>query len=341
MTKSCFITGVTGQDGAYLAKLLLEKGYTVHGGFRRNSNSVAARLERLGIHRDVHLHDFDLMEAENIFRTIQETPVDEFYNLAAQSFVGTSWELPVYTSDVGAMGVLRILDSLQTLAPETRFYQASTSEMFGLAQEVPQRETTPFYPRSPYGVAKVFGHFITRNYRESFGMHASCGMLFNHESPLRGPEFVTRKISLALAKIARGGDDPCQLGNLDARRDFGFAGEYVEGMWRMLQQETAGDYVLATGTMTSVRDFAGYVAAALGMSLEWEGEGIAECGRDRRTGKLVVEVSRKLFRPTEVDLLVGDASKARSVLGWKPTICARKLAELMARADYDLLPSHS
>ena len=337
MKKSCFITGITGQDGAYLAELLLKKGYTVHGGGRRISEAGTARLEKLGIHRDVHIHDFDLSEASNIFRTIQRTPVDEFYNLAAQSFVGTSWELPVYTSDVGGMGVLRILDCLRTLAPQTRFYQASTSEMFGLAQEVPQRETTPLYPRSPYGVAKVFGHFITRNYRESFGLHASSGILFNHESPLRGGEFVTRKISLALAKLARGGTEPCLLGNLDARRDWGFAGEYVEGMWRMLQQDKADDYVLATGIMTTVRDFVNHVASALDMSLAWEGEGLDERATDRRSGRQIVRVCSSLFRPAEVDLLVGDPSKAKAILGWEPVVGVRQLAEMMARADYDAL----
>jgi GDPmannose 4,6-dehydratase len=337
MTKSCFISGITGQDGAYLAKLLLEKNYVVHGGVRRVSQDETARLERLGIHRDVRIHDFDLTEPNAIFRTIQKTPVDEFYNLAAQSFVGASWEVPVYTSDVGAMGVLRILDCLRTLAPGTRFYQASTSEMFGLVQESPQRETTPLYPRSPYGVAKVFGHFITRNYRESFGMHATSGILFNHESPLRGPEFVTRKTSAALARLARGGTEPCVLGNMDAKRDWGFAGDYVDGMWRMLQQDAADDYVLATGVATSVREFVNFVAEALDMSLDWEGEGAAERATDRRSGKLVVEVGRHLLRPAEVNHLVGDASKARKVLGWQPRVSVRQLAEMMARADFDAL----
>lgn len=335
--KSCFITGITGQDGAYLARLLLEKGYTVHGGARRISQADAMRLEKLGIARHVQIHDFDLMEDNSIFRVIQRHPVDEFYNLAAQSFVGASWELPVYTADVGAMGVLKILDSLRTLAPHTRFYQASTSEMFGLAQEVPQRETTPLYPRSPYGVAKVFGHFITRNYRESFGMHASSGILFNHESPLRGREFVTRKITLALARLARGGSEPCRLGNLDARRDWGFAGDYVDGIWRMLQQDKPGDYVLATGVMTTVRDFVNYVAEALGLALDWEGQGLSERATDRKTGRRIIEVSDTQFRPAEVDLLMGDATKAAIVLGWKPTVDVRQLAEMMARADYDEL----
>lgn len=335
--KSCFITGITGQDGAYLAKLLLEKGYDVHGGVRRISQSETTRLETLGIHKDVHLHEFDLAEANSVFRTIRKRPVDEFYNLAAQSFVGASWELPIYTSDVDAIGVVRILDALRTLSPETRFYQASTSEMFGLVQEVPQKETTPLYPRSPYGVAKVYGHYITMNYRESFGMHASSGILFNHESPLRGNEFVTRKISLALAKLARGGSEPCVLGNLDAKRDWGFAGDYVEGMWLMLQQDAPGDYVLATGVTTPIRDFVGFVAEALGMKLAWEGHGIGERAIDRTTGKCVVEVSEKFFRPAEVELLVGDASKAARVLGWKPKVNVQELAAMMAKSDYEAL----
>jgi GDPmannose 4,6-dehydratase len=333
--KSAFITGITGQDGAYLSKLLLEKGYKVHGGVRRISHPETVRLEKLGILDQVTLHEFDLAEANNILRTIQRVPVDEFYNLAAQSFVGASWELPIYTADVDGMGVVRILDTLRTLAPQTRFYQASTSEMFGLVQEVPQRETTRLYPRSPYGVAKVYGHYITMNYRESFGMHASSGILFNHESPLRGKEFVTRKITLALARIARGGREPCVLGNLDARRDWGFAGDYVEGMWRMLQQDQADDYVLATGVTTPIRDFIGFAAEALGLDLVWEGQGIGERATDRRSGTRVIEVSEKFFRPAEVDLLIGDPTKARTVLGWEPKVDVRALAQMMARADYD------
>lgn len=337
MTKSCFITGITGQDGAYLAKLLLEKGYVVHGGVRRISHGATARLEKLDILQHVRLHDFDLAETSGIFRLMQSIRVDEFYNLAALSFVGASWDVPVYASEVNGMGVVRILDVLRTLAPETRFYQASSSEMFGLVQEVPQSEKTSLYPRSPYGVAKAFGHYITRNYRESFAIHASSGILFNHESPLRGEEFVTRKITLALAKLARGGNDRCLLGNLDARRDWGFAGDYVEGIWLMLQQPQGGEYVLATGLSTSVRDFVNCVAQALGMVLAWEGRGIHERAVDRRTGKRVIEVSERFFRPSEVDLLVGDASKAHSELGWRPRVGVQQLAELMARADYDAL----
>jgi GDPmannose 4,6-dehydratase len=333
--KKAFITGITGQDGAYLTKLLLDKGYEVHGGVRRISQPETVRLEALGILNKVHLHEFDLAEMNNVFRTLRDVPVDEFYNLAAQSFVGTSWEQPIYTSEINAMGVVRILDTLRTLAPETRFYQASTSEMYGSVQAVPQSETTRLYPRSPYGVAKVYGHYITMNYRESFGLHASSGILFNHESPLRGKEFVTRKITLGLARIARGNDEPVVLGNLASKRDWGFAGDYVEGMWRMLQQDTADDYVLATGVTTPIRDFVGFAAEALGMDLDWEGEGIAETATDRKSGRRVVEVSKKFFRPAEVDLLIGDASKARERLGWVPTMDVRQLAEMMAKADYD------
>ena len=333
--KTAFITGITGQDGAYLAKLLLEKGYRVHGGVRRISHPETVRLDLLGIARDVHLHEFDLCEMNNVFRVIRDVPVDEFYNLAAQSFVGASWDLPLYTGDVDGIGVLRVLDTLRTMKPDTRFYQASTSEMFGLVQEVPQSETTRFHPRSPYGVAKVYGHYITMNYRESFGMHASSGILFNHESPLRGKEFVTRKITMALARIARGDTAPLVLGNLDARRDWGFAGDYVEGMWRMLQQDQADDYVLATGVTTPIRDFVRFAAEALGMDLDWQGTGVAETATDRKTGRRVVEVSEAFFRPAEVDLLIGDAGKARRTLGWAPEVTVRDLARMMATADRD------
>jgi len=336
-SKSAFVTGITGQDGAYLAKLLLEKNYEVHGGLRRNSQLETTRLKSLNIEQDVHLHNFELSEPNVISRVIRDVPVDEFYNLAAQSFVGASWELPVYTSDVDGLGVVRILDSLRTYAPETRFYQASTSEMFGLVQEVPQRETTRFYPRSPYGVAKVYGHYITVNYRESFRMHASSGILFNHESPLRGLEFVTRKITSELAKIARGASGPVALGNLDAKRDWGFAGDYVEGMWLMLQHDKGDDYVLATGETTSIRDFATFAAEALGMDLEWSGSGLDEKGVDRKSGKTVIAVSEAFFRPAEVDLLIGDPGKAERQLGWKPKVSVRELATMMARADYDSL----
>lgn len=335
--KKAFVTGITGQDGAYLAKLLLEKGYEVHGGVRRISQPETTRLELLGVANNVHLHEFDLAEMNNIFRVIRDIEMDEFYNLAAQSFVGTSWDLPIYTADVDGMAVVRILDTLRTMRPETRFYQASTSEMFGLVQEVPQSETTRLYPRSPYGVAKVYGHYITMNYRESFDMHASSGILFNHESPLRGKEFVTRKITLALAKIAHGGNEAVKLGNMDARRDWGFAGDYVEGMWRMLQQDQADDYVLATGVTTTIRDFVNFAGGALGMDLVWEGTGVKETATDRKTGKRVVEINEKFFRPAEVDLLIGDPSKAKKTLGWEPKVTVRDLAEMMAKSDYDAL----
>jgi len=335
--KKAFITGITGQDGAYLSKFLLEKGYEVHGGVRRISQPETVRLEQVGVLKDVIIHDFDLSEPYNIVRVLQTVAPDEVYNLGAQSFDGSSWDLPVYAADVNGIGVLRILDALRTFAPQTRFYQASTSEMFGLVQAVPQSETTRFYPRSPYGVAKVYGHYITMNYRESFGMHASSGILFNHESPLRGKEFVTRKITLALARLARGGSDTLVLGNLDAKRDWGFAGDYVKGMWMMLQQPEADDYVLATGVTTPIRDFVRFAAEALGMDPVFEGEGVTETATDRKTGKRIVEISEKFFRPAEVDLLIGDPTKARTKLGWEPEVTVRQLAEMMAKSDYDAL----
>lgn len=334
--KKAFISGITGQDGAYLAKLLLEKGYEVHGGVRRISHPETVRLDQLGILSDVRLHDFDLADMNNIYRTVRDVPVDEFYNLAAQSFVGSSWDMPIYTSDVNALGVGRVLDTLRTLAPETRFYQASTSEMFGQVHEVPQKETTLLHPRSPYGVSKVFGHYMTMNYRESFGLHASSGILFNHESPLRGAEFVTRKITMGLARIAHGDTTPLQLGNMNAQRDWGFAGDYVRGMWMMLQQDEADDYVLATGTTTPIRDFVTYAASAIGMELEWDGEGIDEVAVSK-TGQKVIEINEAFFRPAEVELLIGDATKAKTKLGWEPEVTIQQLAEMMAKSDYDAL----
>jgi GDPmannose 4,6-dehydratase len=335
--KKAFITGITGQDGAYLAKLLLEKGYEVHGGVRRISQPETTRLNSLGIAGDIQLHDFDLLEQNSMFRVIRDVEMDEFYNLAAQSFVGASWELPVYTADADGIAVVRILDTLRTLRPDCRFYQASTSEMFGLVQEVPQTETTRLYPRSPYGAAKVYGHYITMNYRESFGLHASSGILFNHESPLRGKEFVTRKITMGLAALARGGNIPIELGNMDARRDWGFAGDYVDGMWRMLQQDVADDYVLATGVTTTIREFFTYAGEALGMDLDWSGEGENETATDRKTGKLVMKVNPKFYRPAEVDLLIGNPQKAVAKLGWKATVDIRRLASMMATSDFDAL----
>lgn len=333
--KSAFITGITGQDGAYLARLLLEKGYRVHGGVRGSSQDSLFRLRLLGIDDQVLLHNFDLSDPNSIFRVLRDVPVDEFYNLAAHSFVGSSWDLAVQAADVNAMGVARILDGLQTLKRNTRFYQASTSEMFGKVREEIQSELTPFNPRSPYGVAKVYAHYLTVNYRESFGMHASSGILFNHESPLRGCQFVTRKISRTLARIAHGARETCKLGNLNSRRDWGFAGDYVAGMWAMLQQAHADDYVLATGISTDIRNFASIVAETLDIKIDWSGEGIEEKGRCSRSGRVVFEVDPVLFRPAEVDVLMGDASKAMQKLGWQPSIAVTELAQMMARADFD------
>ena len=333
--KKALITGVAGQDGSYLAKLLLDKGYEVTGAIRRNSQPETARLKKLGVADDIELKDFDLSEINNINRLIRATEFDEVYNLAAQSFVGSSWEQPIYAADVNGLGVVRLLEAIRTYSPRTRFYQASTSEMFGLVRAVPQNEETPFYPRSPYGVAKVYGHYITVNYRESFGMHASSGILFNHESPLRGSEFVTRKITLGLARFARGEHVAVELGNLAARRDWGFAGDYVEGMWRMLQQDQADDYVLATGVTTPIREFVDVAAKAIGLDLDWSGEAETEQAVDRRSGKVAVRVNPKFYRPAEVDLLLGDATKARTRLGWEPKVAIGELAEMMAKSDYD------
>jgi GDPmannose 4,6-dehydratase len=333
--RKALITGVSGQDGAYLSKLLLDKGYDVTGAIRRNSQPETARLRKLGVANDIRYVDFDLSEINTINRLIRGTEFDEIYNLAAQSFVGSSWEQPIYAADVNGLGVVRLLDAIRTYSPQTRFYQASTSEMFGLVRAVPQSEDTPFYPRSPYGVAKVYGHFITVNYRESFGVHASSGILFNHESPLRGTEFVTRKITLGLARFARGEHVPVELGNLNARRDWGFAGDYVEGMWRMLQQDVADDYVLATGVTTPIRDFVNFAAETLGLDLEWSGAEHTEQAVDRKSGKVAVKVNPKFYRPAEVDLLLGDATKARTKLGWEPKVGIRALAEMMAKSDYD------
>ena len=325
MTKTAFITGVSGQDGAYLSKLLLEKGYRVVGGIRRTSTGIIHRLAELGIDKDVELVTFDLSEFQNILRLLGKVKPDEFYNLAAQSFVGSSWDLPLYTADVDAVSVCRILEGIRDIVPDCRFYQASTSEMFGHVREIPQSETTPFYPR----------HWITVNYRESFGLHASSGILFNHESPLRGVEFVTRKITLALARIAQGQQDTLYLGNMEAKRDWGYAAEYVEGMWRMLQQETADDYVLATGNTYTVRSFVEGAGRALGFDLVWEGEAETEVGIDRKTGRTLVRVDPKFYRPAEVEILIGDPSKAKAALGWVPATDIGGLTELMVRADFD------
>lgn len=333
--KKALITGVAGQDGAYLSKLLLSKGYHVTGTIRRNSLDELERLRLIGVADDIEVITVELGDSNSITRIIRNGHYDEVYNLAAQSFVASSWDQPIYTSDVNAMGVVRLLDAIRTYCPETRFYQASTSEMFGRVRDVPQSEMTAFHPRSPYGVAKTFGHYMTMNYRESFGMHGSSGILFNHESPLRGPEFVTRKVTLGLAQIATGKNQVIELGNMDAKRDWGFAGDYVDGMWRMLQQDTADDYVLATGVTTTIRDFVSFAANALDMELEWDGEAENETARNRKTGQQVIGINPKFYRPAEVDLLIGDPSKAKKMLGWKAQTKIEDLATMMAKSDYD------
>ena len=338
------ITGITGQDGAYLARLLLAKGYVVHGVKRRSSSFNTGRIE--DIYQDPHsedprliLHHGDLTDAANLIRIVQETQPDEIYNLAAQSHVAVSFETPDYTANVDALGTLRLLEAIRILKLEdrTRFYQASTSELYGSAREVPQRETTPFYPRSPYAAAKLYAYWIVVNYRETYGIHASNGILFNHESPLRGETFVTRKITRAAAAIRLGRQERLYLGNLDAQRDWGHAEEYVRGMWLMLQQDVPDDYVLATGETTAVRTFAEWAFAEAGMELEWRGEGVEEKGYDRASGRCLVEVDPRYFRPTEVDLLLGDPGKARSRLGWTHRRSARDLAREMVREDLRLL----
>ncbi len=333
MAKTALITGIRGQDGAYLARLLLQKGYKVYGADRRSSDAGNWRLKELGIEKDVEIVYKDLLELTNIMRTIERIGPDELYNLAAQSFVGVSFEQPILTSEVNAMGVLRILEALRTVKPDTRFYQASTSELYGKVQEIPQTEKTPFYPRSPYGVAKLFGHWITVNYRESYGMFACSGILFNHESPLRGLEFVTRKITHSVARIKKGLQDRLVLGNLDAKRDWGYAEEYVEGMWLMLQQPQPDDYVLATGETHSVREFVETAFEVAGYRIDWEGTGENTIGRDRATGKVLVEVSKKFYRPAEVDILVGNPEKAEKKLGWKAKTKFTELVSMMVEAD--------
>ena len=335
MTKIALVTGITGQDGAYLSKFLLEKGYKVFGTYRRAASLNLWRLNELGIENDIQLIPFDLLDFINIFRTIESIQPDEIYNLAAQSFVKISFEQPLLTNEVNAMGVTRILESIRSLNKNIKYYQASTSEMFGEVREIPQSESTPFYPRSPYGVGKVFAHWITLNYRESYRLHAVNGICFNHESPLRGVEFVTRKITSSLAKIKLGSQDILELGNLNAKRDWGYAGDYVEGMWMMLQNKYAEDFVLATGKEHSVRDFVNLAAELSGYQLEWDGENESECGRDKKSRKIIVRVNSDYYRPAEVDKLIGDARKAAQILGWKPKIAFEQLVEMMVKADFD------
>ena len=343
MSKTALITGITGQDGAYLAEFLLDKGYSVHGVKRRASSFNTDRIDHLyqdPHEKDVHLklHYGDLTDSTNLIRIIQEVQPDEIYNLAAQSHVAVSFETPEYTANSDAVGTLRILEAIRILGLEkrTRFYQASTSEMFGKVQEIPQRETTPFYPRSPYGAAKVYAYWITVNYREAYGLYACNGILFNHESPLRGETFVSRKITRALTRIRVGLQDTLHLGNLDSRRDWGHARDYVRAQWLMLQQDAAEDFVIATGKQFSVRDFVAAAGTLLDMRIEWKGDGVDEVGIDTRSGRTLVRVDPRYFRPTEVETLLGDATKARQKLGWTAEVTFPELVAEMVESDLDL-----
>ena len=329
------VTGVTGQDGAYLTQLLLEKGYTVYGTYRRTSSVNFWRLEELGVatHANLHLVEYDLTDLSASIRLLQNTEATEVYNLAAQSFVGVSFEQPLTTAEITGVGVVNLLEAIRIVNPKIRFYQASTSEMFGKVQAIPQIESTPFYPRSPYGVAKLYAHWMTINYRESYGIFATSGILFNHESPLRGREFVTRKITDSVAKIKLGKLDVLELGNLDAKRDWGFAKEYVEGMWRMLQADEPDTFVLATNRTETVRDFVSMAFKAVDISLDWSGKDDSECGTCRATSKVLVKVNPMFHRPAEVDLLIGDPAKAREVLGWQPQTSLEELCRMMVEAD--------
>jgi GDPmannose 4,6-dehydratase len=327
--KKALITGITGQDGSYLAELLLEKGYEVHGIIRRSSSINTSRIDH--IYSKIKLHYGDLTDSTNLVGVIQLVKPDEIYNLGAQSHVKVSFETPEYTGQVDALGTLRVLEAVRLLGMEDRIriYQASTSELFGLVQEIPQRETTPFYPRSPYGVAKIYGYWITKNYRESYGMYACTGILFNHESPRRGETFVTRKITRGLSRISCGMQDVLELGNLNAKRDWGHAKDFVEAMWMMLQQDQPDDFVIATGVQYSVKEFVEEAAPYFGMKIVWEGEGLDEVGIDKLTKKTVIKVNPKYFRPAEVETLLGDATKAKEKLGWEPKISFKQLVEDM------------
>ena len=352
MNKVALITGVTGQDGSFLAELLIEKGYEVHGIIRRSSSFNTERIEHLYFEewvrdmkrgRALNLHYGDMTDSSSLIRIIQQTQPDEIYNLAAQSHVKVSFDVPEYTAETDATGTLRLLEAVRILGLEkkTKIYQASTSELFGLVQEIPQRETTPFYPRSPYGVAKLYGFWITKNYRESYGMFAVNGILFNHESERRGETFVTRKITLAAARIAAGEQDKLYLGNLSALRDWGYARDYVECMWLMLQHDTPEDFVIATGEQHSVREFTERAFHEVGIDLRWEGEGVEERGIDIATGRILVEVDPKYFRPAEVETLLGDPTKAKELLGWNPSKTSfEELVRIMVRHDVAYVQSH-
>ncbi|MFA6469253.1 MAG: GDP-mannose 4,6-dehydratase [Bacteroidota bacterium] len=341
MAKKALITGITGQDGSYLAELLLEKGYEIHGMIRRSSSFNTGRIDH--IYNDpkfsgrFFLHYGDTTDTSNINRLLEKIEPAEIYNLAAQSHVKVSFEVPEYTAEVDAVGTLRFLDAIRETGIKTKFYQASTSELYGKVQEIPQTEKTPFYPRSPYGVAKLYGYWIIVNYREAYNIFACNGILFNHESPRRGETFVTRKITMAAAKIKLGLQDKLTLGNLNSKRDWGYAPEYVEGMWRMLQSDVAEDFVLATGETHEVRKFVEAAFNELGIELRWEGEAENEKGIDKKSGKVLVAVDPKYYRPTEVDLLIGDATKAKQKLGWEATTKFADLARLMAKADFELV----
>ena len=345
--KLAMISGITGQDGYYLARLLLEKNYRVIGLKRRGggANLAKSTLKKQGILEHIEIMDFDFADFEGICEIFKQNNIDEFYNLAAQSFVATSFENPLFTVSVNGMGVAYILEAIRLFSPKTKFYQASTSEMFGKAQEFPQSEKTAFYPRSPYACGKVFSHYMSVNYRESFGIFACCGILFNHESPFRGKDFITRKISSGMARLSLAkaksskslknalSDTPIELGNLNACRDFGFAGDYVEGMYAMMQQATPDTYVLATGQTHSIRDFATMAGKCAGFEIVWQGDGLDEVGVDSKSGKVLVKVNPRFFRPVDVDMVVGDASKARKMLNWRPKVTFDGIVEMMVKAD--------
>ncbi|WP_337879005.1 GDP-mannose 4,6-dehydratase [Rheinheimera sp.] len=329
------VTGITGQDGAYLAELLLAKGYKVYGTYRRTASVNFWRIDELGIrkHPNLHLVEYDLTDLSASIRLLQQTEATEVYNLAAQSFVGVSFEQPLTTAEITGIGPVNLLEAIRIVNPKIRFYQASTSEMFGKVQAIPQIEDTPFYPRSPYGVAKLYAHWMTINYRESYGIFGTSGILFNHESPLRGQEFVTRKISDSIAKIKLGKLDVLELGNMDAKRDWGYAKDYVEGMWRMLQADEPDTFVLATNRTETVRDFVSLACKAADIAIEWQGNGEAEKAIDVSTGKVIVQVNPKFYRPAEVDLLIGNPAKAKAVLGWEPKTTLEELCQMMVEAD--------
>jgi GDPmannose 4,6-dehydratase len=334
--KIAMISGITGQDGGYLAKFLLQKGYRIIGLYRRGATDTFSKLKEHRIFEQIELVDFDLLEFSNICRLLRKYQPDEFYNLAAQSFVAASWEEPIYTAQADGMGVLYLLEAIREFSPQTRFYQASTSEMFGKVHEIPQTEHTPFYPRSPYGVAKLMAHWCCVNYRESFNVFACSGILFNHESPMRGTEFVTRKITSHFANILTGGTaEPLELGNLNAKRDWGFAGEYVEMMWKMLQYEVPDTYVIATGETHTIREFVEEAGKVCGFEFEWDGVNENEVGIDKNSGKVLVKINPRFYRPAEVELLVGNPEKARKILGWESRVDFKSLCKMMMNADID------